>query len=872
MKYLFLFFSLLPQLLWAQYHFNFEPDTGGVTETGLNDHWEQVPAGRWECTMEGAISGDYSLHHSFDNPDAGCDYVIIPHDPIQDTDSLSFSFRVKHGHPPSSANNWQVAFVADCSEGIDLANGSERVSCTITRGLILGVNFRDSDDLVKLWKCQNGNCLELCTTSLNYQDQVGTDVAPEFRLVWYREGGLDIYFTRDPEQYPVEQIGSCMLDSLPGGRNLVIRYEYSPARDRNLWMDEIKMDGNFVRDTVAPGIEGVKVLDARRLQINFSEPVHLFSHHSFHLSGTSYGSMNPDTIHANQGELVLEFPGIIPNREEQLLWVTGICDGDANCLSDTLVTILRNEAEWGDVVFNELMVDPTPSVLLSEEEYLEVYNRSGYEVNLGEWKLEVNSKNHLITEQIIEPATYGVIAGITLPNEGATLALYSETGKLVHSVRYSLPWEGPDWKKEGGWSLESPDPDLVCNISEFWEYSSDPRGGTPGRINSNDAVLEDSDHPLFLYAGYGDQPGLVCLHFTEPVRFTLQDLDHVFVNPGHVKPDSVTTNVPLSDQMLLWFSEDMRERSAFRLLLPAVADCSGNPSGSLNFQFGRTADMRFGSMLINEMMYDPLDGKPEYIELYNPGDDFFDLRELSLNVLKEGTEPVSPIPLSDHSRLVSPGEYLVVTRSIPHLMEAYHLELTGRWIEVKSMAVMQNPGGTVMLTDRSGAMVDMAFYGDHLHMELLNETRGVSLERISAVRPGIEADNWHSAASVVDYATPGRENSQSVNDRESTELLTVDPEVFSPDNDGFQDLLKISISPGTQGWVIRMWITDLNGDMIRNLANNHLSGPSVSYTWDGVQESGRMASGGIYVLHVLVHHPVTGERWSRKKAFGLVYR
>ena len=495
MKYLILFFSLLPQFLWSQYHFNFESDTGGVAKPGLSDLWEQVPTGRWECALEGAISGDYSLHHSFDNPDAGCDYVIIPHEPIQDIDSLSFSFRVKHGHPPSSANNWQVAFGADYPEKIDLTNGSEGASCTITRGLILGVNFRDSDDLVKLWKCQEGKCLELCTTSLNYQDQAGTDVAPEFRLVWNSEGGLDIFFTLDPEQYPVEQIGSCMLDSFPGGRHLVIRYEYSPARDRNLWIDEIKMDGNFVSDTVAPGIEDVKVLDARHLQINFSEPVSQFSYLSFQLSGTSYGSMNPDTIMANQGELVLEFPGIIPNREEQRLWVTGICDGDANCLSDTLVTILRNEAEWGDVVFNELMVDPTPSVLLPEEEYLEFYNRSGYEVNLGEWKLEVNSKSHLITEQIIKPATYGVIAGITLPNEGATLALYSETGKLVHSVRYALPWEGPDWKKEGGWSLESPDPVLVCNISDFWEYSSDPRGGTPGRINSNDAVLEDNDPP-----------------------------------------------------------------------------------------------------------------------------------------------------------------------------------------------------------------------------------------------------------------------------------------------------------------------------------------------------------------------------------------
>jgi hypothetical protein len=157
-------------------------------------------------------------------------------------------------------------------------------------------------------------------------------------------------------------------------------------------------------------------------------------------------------------------------------------------------------------------------------------------------------------------------------------------------------------------------------------------------------------------------------------------------------------------------------------------------------------------------------------------------------------------------------------------------------------------------------------------MDLLDVTRGVSLERISTDRPGSESSNWHSAASIEGYSTPGKENSQSVKESESIEIISVEPEVFSPDNDGFQDLLKIKFSPGIHGWVLRMWITDLTGIRIRDLANNHLTGTDVMYTWDGVQENGLLTNSGIYVLHVWVYHPGTGEKRSWKKAFGLIYR
>ncbi len=205
-------------------------------------------------------------------------------------------------------------------------------------------------------------------------------------------------------------------------------------------------------------------------------------------------------------------------------------------------------------------------------------------------------------------------------------------------------------------------------------------------------------------------------------------------------------------------------------------------------------------------------------------------------------------------------------------MDAYNLERSGRWVELEGMNSLTDGGGTIYLTDRSGAVVDVVSYGDQMHLELLGDSRGISLERISANRPGNDPGNWHSSASIDGFATPGRENSQSVEWGASGDLLEVIPEVFSPDNDGFQDILEITISTQTQGYVVNIWISDLSGSRVSTLANNHMAGPSVTYTWDGEMDLGGMAPEGIYVVHTWGYHPVSGDRWNRKAATGIVYR
>jgi len=814
-----------------------------------------VPEGRWNCSSDDALAGECSLKHEFDNPESGVDFLVYSHDRIDPSDSMLFSFRIRHGYTPSSANNWQIALGAEFSHEPP----------QIQNGIVVGVNYMGSDDLVKIWNLVDGKPQELSVTSLNYQEEVGIQSAPQFILVWHPEGVLKLYFAKDPfSQEPVE-IGSCELELLPPGQQMVIRYAYTSARDRCLWLDDVIFEGNLIRDTLAPFVTRVEVMGENTLNVGFSEQVELPEVGSFLLDGEP-----PDSCRTNGVEIILDFANPIPNRLPQLLWIRNICDRDHNCLADTVVGFMRNEAVWGDVVFNEVMADPDPEILLPAEEYLELYNRSDHTLDLSHWHIHVNHRKYDLIDWV-EPFSYKVIRGISLPNEGATLALYNEHGILVHGTSYQVPWNGTDWKKEGGWSLESPDPNQWCMVSEWWAYSTDQSGGTPGRINSAFSLREDVEVPAMLFYGY-ESPETIVITYSEPVTLSTLNPKDFLLRPGSLFPTEVEIREPLSTQLLLRYPTNLQERSQFYINIPSLSDCQGNLSHPGRLTGALVSAPVQGDLFINEIMYNPLDGNPEFVELYNPGPDYFDLRYLSLHVVDSGAPPKRPFALSETSRIFLPEEYLVVTSCVPHLIEAYGLDRSGRWLEVEDLPVLKNAGGTIYVTDRSGGVVDRVNYSEEQHMDLLSDSKGISLERISIQRPGIEVANWHSAASIVGYATPGEENSQVVNHPIQERMLSVEPEVFSPDNDGYQDLLNIRVTTPSLGWVIRLWISDLTGCLTRSLANNHIAGPSVTYGWDGETDQGRMAMEGIYLVHLVLYHPVSGERLIRKAAIGVIYR
>jgi hypothetical protein len=165
-----------------------------------------------------------------------------------------------------------------------------------------------------------------------------------------------------------------------------------------------------------------------------------------------------------------------------------------------------------------------------------------------------------------------------------------------------------------------------------------------------------------------------------------------------------------------------------------------------------------------------------------------------------------------------------------------------------------NEGITVLRRKDDLRVIDRVSYTKEMHYPLLVTNEGVSLERVHPERAASDPENWHSAASQCGYGTPGYMNSQYRGHAGGGDLVTIDPAVFSPDNDGFDDLLSIKVSPREAGYVAMVVIYNVSGREIKQLAANLLLGSEGHFSWDGTCGDGTIAPVGIYLLSVeLVH-------------------
>ena len=115
-------------------------------ESGSINNWVQSTEGRWKADTTASISGRFSLHHIFDNPDAGTDRIGIPITDLHPSQGLTrWSFLVRHGYDPSSSNNWSVFLMSDAEPAAMSPDGS-------TNGFAIGVNLTGYDDTLRLWK------------------------------------------------------------------------------------------------------------------------------------------------------------------------------------------------------------------------------------------------------------------------------------------------------------------------------------------------------------------------------------------------------------------------------------------------------------------------------------------------------------------------------------------------------------------------------------------------------------------------------------------------------------------------------------------------------------------------------------------------
>ncbi len=177
---------------------------------------------------------------------------------------------------------------------------------------------------------------------------------------------------------------------------------------------------------------------------------------------------------------------------------------------------------------------------------------------------------------------------------------------------------------------------------------------------------------------------------------------------------------------------------------------------------------------------------------------------------------------------------------------------------------------TVALLTPNFQVVDQFIASENMLHPLIDEDRGVSLERVDRDAPSDWERNWRSASSTAGFATPGFANSQQREYAAAglSEYWQLVNKVFSPNQDQYQDLLTIEYSSLPSSTMATLQVFDLSGRLWKVLANNHLLGTEGFYLWDGVGEQGLEAPAGVYLLHI-VQFDTSGKQQQHKIPFGL---
>ncbi len=258
-------------------------------------------------------------------------------------------------------------------------------------------------------------------------------------------------------------------------------------------------------------------------------------------------------------------------------------------------------------------------------------------------------------------------------------------------------------------------------------------------------------------------------------------------------------------------------------------------------------------MVINEILFNPWIGGVDFVEIFNRSDKIIDVGELKIATRDNDTgELKSLCQFSSSTHLLLPLGYLVLSIDPQKVIDQYPASNPHRFIRLNEMPAYSNTEGTAVLLDKWYNIIDELRYDESMHFSLLQDVEGVSLERLNPDKLSMDPANWHSAAETVGFATPGSGNSQFTPESESSLSVWVEPEVFSPDNDGYNDFVQVFYDFDEPGYIANVIVFDSQGRRVRYLNNNELLGTTGSFIWDGENDAGEKASIGIYVFFIEV--------------------
>lgn len=569
---------------------------------------------------------------------------------------------------------------------------------------------------------------------------------------------------------------------------------------------------------------------------------------------------------ANEVSLTLGEP--FPVGNELDLSIAGLQDCLGNVITEMTVAIGVGRAPgFNDLIITEIMADPEPAKGLPIAEYLEIYNPTDVLISTADITLSDGTSETTLPTFNIEPQSYviltptssaddfepygdtrGVSSWPSLNNGGEQISLKLSTA-LIFSVKYADDWYNSDEASEGGISLEMVDPANPCGEESNWTASEASLGGTPGQVNSVNQPNPDNNGPKLTQAIAIETNGTL-------LTFDEQLSDNTALWGFEITPSIGIVEANLIESrksIALALSDELALNQTYAIEVAGMADCLGNLIGEENaLTFVLPEAAAPGDIVINEVLFDPRSGGVDFVEVYNVSDKYINFRFWFTS-----NDPLNEVlvPLSIANNILPPSEIAVFT-VIPDILKDQYPQGDFDKVFLAPLPTMPNTEGRIAFISADTMLIDAFDYTDDLHSNLLNDVDGVSLERVSVATPTGNASNWQSASSAVGFATPGKPNSQARLPGAPATTIQIEPKVFIPGTNN--SFTTISYQDDQAGSFASVIIYDVDGRVVKQLAQNELLAANGFFTWDGTDESGNKARTGIYVVYFELYN-ATGE-------------
>lgn len=519
------------------------------------------------------------------------------------------------------------------------------------------------------------------------------------------------------------------------------------------------------------------------------------------------------------------------------------------------------------VVINEVCYDPDGAD--SGKEWIELYNSGNTDVNLAGARIFSGGANFgevfefphfilrahhivLIGDALVEQAVF--VTPLAFQNGGAetdAIRYLSPDGSYTDTVLYDSPNSNglPDdtGLPATSFAVDVPESYSLARRMDGYDTNDcaadfyaeqEPTPGLPNRVRVDYALL----HPSTWKAEGVWQFGVWTKNLADISPVISADL-RIYLD-GIKIDDKIVSDLAAGDSLLVVASLPVEDDLNHQVT--AELDLENDPDPGNNSVTVDLFALVLRPPVINELMYHPETGKPEWIELWvqtaNIRGDY---------KIIDAAENECTFSLPGYSGYFvlcsTPGQFLAHYPDCP----ASAVIGTSGW------TVLNNDSDSITLQDSDGNSIDqMSYSGGGSH-------QGKSLERYLDSSQQVA---WRHSLDLSG-STPGKANSQSVPVPEYQNSVRVEGSPCNPQNGETINLVYKLDSAQSR---VNCRVYDLSGCLVRILADYTMITAEGMLTWNGMTSTGRIAPRGRYYIS-WESRPTDGTKTFRRQFSAVVF-